>query len=119
MKAAGNIGAQFGARMGQRLRRELRDRASKGDGQAAQALKRAGLKRPREGEAQRARPIEPAKRDAKRPKQAKAPERPRRPEGRAEAPDAAASHGSWAAARAKLEKERSQTFRGTKITFDD
>ena len=75
--------------------------------------------RPREGEAQRARPIEAAKRDAKRPKKAKAPERPRRPEGRAEAPDAAASHGSWAAARAKLEKERSQTFRGTKITFDD
>ena len=40
------------------------------------------------------------------------------PQPRREAADAAAHHGSWAAARARKEAEAATKFSGTKTTFD-
>ena len=102
-------------RVGQRQRRELRSRAAGGDAAAAKTMARRGLKRPRAGEALANGPAPPA---PNAPRRAPEPAARRAPPAR-ERPDAAAAHGSWAAARAKLAKERSSTFAGTKIAFGD
>ena len=101
-------------RMGSRMRRELREKAAAGDGRAASALARAGLRQVKRGE--------DVANGPRAPKPAPAPDRTRRaPPPKVEKREtaaAAASHGSWAAARAKLEKERSAAFAGTKVRFD-
>ena len=101
-------------RVGSRRRRELREAAAQGDARAANAMLRGGLKPVRRGEGvtngPRARPKPP-------PAATRRPD-PQPPQPRREAADAAAHHGSWAAARARKEAEAATKFAGTKTTFD-
>ena len=98
-------------RVGSRRRRELREAAAQGDAKAANAMLRGGLKPVRRGEGvtngPRARPKPP-------PVAKRRPD----PQPQREAADAAAHHGSWAAARARKEAEAATKFAGTKTTFD-
>ena len=98
-------------RVGSRRRRELREAAAQGDAKAANAMLRGGLKPVRRGEGvtngPRARPKPP-------PAATRRPD----PQPQREAADAAAHHGSWAAARARKEAEAATKFSGTKTTFD-
>ena len=98
-------------RVGSRRRRELREAASQGDAKAANAMLRGGLKPVKRGEGvtngPRARPKPP-------PVAKRRPD----PQPQREAADAAAHHGSWAAARARKEAEAATKFAGTKTTFD-
>ena len=99
-------------RVGSRRRRELREAAAQGDARAANAMLRGGLKPVRRGEGvtngPRARPKPPPVATPRRPD----------PQPQREAADAAAHHGSWAAARARKEAEAATKFSGTKTTFD-
>ena len=101
-------------RVGSRRRRELREAAAQGDARAANAMLRGGLKPVRRGEGvtngPRARPKPP-------PVATRRPD-PQPPQPLREAADAAAHHGSWAAARARKEAEAATKFSGTKTTFD-
>ena len=98
-------------RVGSRRRRELREAAAQGDARAANAMLRGGLKPVRRGEGVTNGP-------RARPKPPPAAERRPDPQPRREAADAAAHHGSWAAARARKEAEAATKFAGTKTTFD-
>ena len=98
-------------RVGSRRRRELREAAAQGDARAANAMLRGGLKPVRRGEGVTNGP-------RARPKPPPAAKRRPDPQPQREAADAAAHHGSWAAARARKEAEAATKFSGTKTTFD-
>ena len=100
------------ARLSEEEKRETQARGRReGDARAANAMLRGGLKPVRRGEGvtngPRARPKPP-------PVAKRRPD----PQPRREAADAAAHHGSWAAARARKEAEAATKFAGTKTTFD-
>lgn len=103
-------------RVGSRRRRELREAASQGDGKAANALMRGGLKAVARGEAITNAPR--ARVAAPKPGPAATQLRAAAFPARNEPADAAAHHDSWAAARARKEAEAATKFAGTKTTFD-